>query len=55
MKRCDQVKQFWAEIYTQPNKAKIVYFDTEEQGKEYLKKVGRPNTPLHNIDIELPF
>ncbi len=50
-----RIKNFWAEIYTKPNQAKTVFFDTVEQGQEYLEKIGQPNTPIHDIKIELPF
>ena len=50
-----KIKNYWAEIYTAPNTSKTVFFDTEEQGKEYLKKIGRENTPIHDINVELPF
>lgn len=50
-----KIKNFWAEIYTAPNTAKTVFFDTEQQGKEYLEKIGKPNTPIHDIKKELPF
>ena len=49
-----RVKNYWAEIYDR-QKSKIVYFDSEEQGREYLQKVGKPNTTIHDINVELPF
>lgn len=50
-----RIKNFWAEIYTKPNQAKTVFFDTVEQGQEYLQKIGQPSTPIHDIKVELPF
>ena len=55
MKKETKIKNFWAEIYVSPNKSKTVFFDTMEQGQEYLQKVGKPNAPIHDINKELPF
>ena len=55
MKKETKIKNHWAEIYTKNNDSKLVWFDTLEQGKQYLEKVGKPNTPIHDINVELPF
>lgn len=53
MSKTIKIKKYWAEIH-QANKAKLVWFDTEEQGKDYMKKIGQ-DAPIHDIEKDLPF
>lgn len=55
MKTKQKIKRYWTEIYNPNNGSKIVWFDTIEQGKEYLKKIGCERYAIFDIMEELPF
>lgn len=53
--RKTKIKRYWAEIPTPNNRSKLVWFDTEEQGREYLNKMGFERYAIFDIMEELPF
>lgn len=55
MKKQPKIKRYWAEIPTRNNGTKILWFDSMDEGKEHLKKIGFEQYAIFDVMEELPF